>query len=466
MYEFYHPDEPYDPKLVYKNTCKNALCFQKEHLIRVIRKGRWDKEKFERKLIEKCIRSPPADDFEIGCLVWQGYKYNDDKYGLISINGQRYPVHQLSLILKEDLREPPKDNDGQNLLSRHKCKTKLCVEKSHLEWGTAQENANDRERDGTVQRGEKSNSKLTEELVKKIRTSYLPMTDPNYKNKRTRSAELGVSFATVVRIDAGDSWDHLIEDVEFKDKVSKRKQLKKERLLESKKQFREKGIDPNEYDALTKRILSHCKEADSKPNDVAGIPCLLWTGAQRNKSGYGAIAYKGSDCQTHILMCEMKMGYKKPKGLVTRHLCNIRSCCRPEHLEFSTNSVNQIDSVLIGRKNIKLTIVDVKNIRKIPINQIDYKALAEKYKVKPNAIKNIINKKSWNFIKDDEDNIDINSIKQVDSEDVVDSADNEENECTSTTSSTTSTRSSTTSTTTSSTTTSSIKPMLSLTFIK
>lgn len=56
------------------------------------------------------------------------------------------------------------------LVVRHKCKVKKCVNPEHLELGTVAENNLDKIRDGTINRGEKVwNTKLTETQVKEIR---------------------------------------------------------------------------------------------------------------------------------------------------------------------------------------------------------------------------------------------------------------------------------------------------------
>jgi hypothetical protein len=59
--------------------------------------------------------------------------------------------------------------------------------------------------------------------------------------------------------------------------------------------------------------------------------CWLWTGYVNDK-GYGYFNRKG----VHRLM----MG-DIPEGMEVDHLCNVRNCCNPEHLEIVTKSENE-----------------------------------------------------------------------------------------------------------------------------
>ena len=66
--------------------------------------------------------------------------------------------------------------------------------------------------------------------------------------------------------------------------------------------------------------------------------CWLWTGAMNN-TGYGAFWFNGRITKAHRASYELFVG-KIPDGLQLDHLCRIRCCVNPEHLEPVTGSEN------------------------------------------------------------------------------------------------------------------------------
>lgn len=67
--------------------------------------------------------------------------------------------------------------------------------------------------------------------------------------------------------------------------------------------------------------------------------CWKWTGAI-NGYGYGIFFWDGSK-YAHRLAYEMLVG-PIPKGLHIDHLCRVRECVRPAHLEPVTPAVNAL----------------------------------------------------------------------------------------------------------------------------
>lgn len=63
-------------------------------------------------------------------------------------------------------------------------------------------------------------------------------------------------------------------------------------------------------------------------------PCWLWTGT-RNDSGYGTLSWNGKTRLVHRLAYEASRGVI-PEGRHLDHLCRIRHCFNPEHLEPKT----------------------------------------------------------------------------------------------------------------------------------
>lgn len=64
--------------------------------------------------------------------------------------------------------------------------------------------------------------------------------------------------------------------------------------------------------------------------------CIKWTGAL-DRDGYGRV---GRDCDlAHRVAYEREFG-PIPEGLEIDHLCRVRSCVNPEHLEPVTHAEN------------------------------------------------------------------------------------------------------------------------------
>ncbi|MEO7118432.1 MAG: HNH endonuclease signature motif containing protein, partial [Candidatus Limnocylindrales bacterium] len=68
-----------------------------------------------------------------------------------------------------------------------------------------------------------------------------------------------------------------------------------------------------------------------------GWICLVWTGSLAN--GYGRFWLKGRLVPAHRLAWEMANG-PIPSGMQLDHLCRMRSCVRPDHLEPVTQREN------------------------------------------------------------------------------------------------------------------------------
>lgn len=77
--------------------------------------------------------------------------------------------------------------------------------------------------------------------------------------------------------------------------------------------------------------------------------CWIWLG-HVNPKGYGKFSrYKGSPVMAHRWSYEYFVG-EIPKGLVLDHLCGVKNCVNPEHLEPVTNKENLIRGE-VGKKN-------------------------------------------------------------------------------------------------------------------
>jgi hypothetical protein len=78
-------------------------------------------------------------------------------------------------------------------------------------------------------------------------------------------------------------------------------------------------------------------EADYEPITESG--CWLWTGVERNGKGYGRFFFDGKNRLAHRWSYEHFKG-PIPKGLELDHLCRVRGCVNPDHLEAVTHKEN------------------------------------------------------------------------------------------------------------------------------
>ena len=68
--------------------------------------------------------------------------------------------------------------------------------------------------------------------------------------------------------------------------------------------------------------------------------CWIWKGALA--AGYGSVRVNYRHTYAHHLAYELFVG-KIPQGLLVRHLCDIRCCVNPKHLELGTYRDNLLD---------------------------------------------------------------------------------------------------------------------------
>jgi hypothetical protein len=82
---------------------------------------------------------------------------------------------------------------------------------------------------------------------------------------------------------------------------------------------------------------------------VADSGCWIWTGAKIT-AGYGNTTIGRKFFYTHRATLKFLKGDDR-QGLVCDHLCRVRACCNPEHLEFVTNQENTLrgDSAAFNR---------------------------------------------------------------------------------------------------------------------
>lgn len=394
-YQIYNPDIVLTNSETVVATCGKNTCFAKEHLVVKSKKSEWNPDEAWIKIQAMSNRADVIENQEIGCLLWQGQK--DKKgYGVISIFGKKYPVHLLSVMIKDKITEIPKDNLGRRLVTRHQCKEKRCCEPSHLLLGTFDENNfDDKMRDGIIPRGEDvHNSTLTVEQVVAIKNSWKPLTDPEWISAEERAKLFNVPKHQIHSIDNG-TWAHIKGKND--EQVQNRVKAKKELQQKTREQVRKNGIPRKDYIMLKEEIYGKSTIQEAKDNDINNVPCRLW-GGYVHPSGYGRLQYKYSLFLAHVIICEWKNNMKKPEGMVTRHLCGNKLCVEEHHLQFGTNRENMIDALEKKELKGKLDFEKAAEIR----SELDkdsskkkYEELAAKYNVTPATVKSLKHNNAW-----------------------------------------------------------------------
>ena len=79
--------------------------------------------------------------------------------------------------------------------------------------------------------------------------------------------------------------------------------------------------------------------------------CWLYAGHTSN--GYGRIWWDGREQQAHRVMWEIVSQKPAPKGLHLDHLCRVRCCINPDHLEPVTSRENTLRGVGVAAKYAK-----------------------------------------------------------------------------------------------------------------
>ena len=90
-------------------------------------------------------------------------------------------------------------------------------------------------------------------------------------------------------------------------------------------------------------MMNRIDSFESKYEPTTESGCWLWLGTTK-PYGYGNFAYMGESWRAHRFSYEH---FKGPitKGLEVDHLCRVRSCVNPDHLE----AVTHLENVRRGR---------------------------------------------------------------------------------------------------------------------
>lgn len=379
LYEQYYSTILNDNTLVLKSTCDTHHCVNPEHFVLSDRKIPETKEDTWKRLLS---HSHEVDDH----IVWNRSNLST------SFRGNSVTAHRISYIIHNNNMEPiPTHNEhGETLVIRHKCTVKNCINPHHLEIGTASENSfEDRIRDGTLMRGEKSSSvKITKELASKIKLSRFKKGEPLYKTQRDRAKQFGVNLSRITQIDSGNSWGHLL-DRNGKTSPDKRKQRQKYT-----NKARAHVWTSQDYEAIIPMLKLQVEYTSENKKDQS-IPGDCWEySGFRNPDSYGRKMYLGLNSFTHILACEAKNGSRKKPHEVTRHLCGNHPCCNPQHVEFGTSSENSLDTL----KHNGGRVLQKEDVLDIRASDESCSILGKRYSVTRGTIYKIKKRKMWKHI--------------------------------------------------------------------
>lgn len=118
--------------------------------------------------------------------------------------------------------------------------------------------------------------------------------------------------------------------------------------------------------------------------------CWLWTGNTQN-NGYGQL---WPHRLVHRFAYELLRGPIAP-GLVIDHLCRVRSCCNPDHLDACEPKVNSRRSPLVA----KLNEDDVRTVHALRANGASSAVIADAVGVCPWTIREIVAGRMWRGVR-------------------------------------------------------------------
>lgn len=126
--------------------------------------------------------------------------------------------------------------------------------------------------------------------------------------------------------------------------------------------------------------------------------CWLWVGCKCPK-GYGVVNLNNKAYRSHRVAYEYWMEKEIPRDKVINHLCSVRNCVNPHHLEVVTQRENVRKGLTKGPKNhfAKLTQEIVDEIRsKWATGNYLKKELAKEYNLSATHVGDLIRMKWWN----------------------------------------------------------------------
>lgn len=316
------------------------------------------------KMLSYCRR-----DKETGCLLWQGSK-NANGYGTFLWRDKTVLVHR-----KQYQWHNPEVKLTSDILIRHKCiQTTNCIEISHLEHGTRQQNAQDKDRDGTLPKGEAHyRSKLSKAKV------LLIFNNEDNLSTQQLAKEHGVTYGAIRNIQSGRTWNHVTGVLSEAD---------------SEKQHYQYGqVTPQGIQAAVKRIEKHILPPENRSDRGQKYDCIE-TDYREDACGYKHCSVRGNTKKVHIVMYQhFKLrGNPVPNNQCIRHfVCDNPRCCNVEHMRLGTAKQNSHDRVKTAQRKEIMTIYNSKG-------QGTIEERANRFRKRKSYIENIDVGRSYNWL--------------------------------------------------------------------
>lgn len=359
-----HPEMKSAARVHVISSCKNARCVNVAHLM-IEPQGLTDKAAI-RERIEK------GATYNGECLISR-LQPNVKGYGYFKLGKKTQALHRVVYWVHSDFESI---DDLSNVIVRHKCRNKMCVRGDHYETGTVDDNAADRNRDGTQRRGETHQfATIGLKKAQAIADSWYPRRHEAYVSLAKRAMCFGVSQSLVSHIDGRTGWHEVIHP---------------NGLPPKKRKYRKQADIPavtfsaEDQSFMLDRLMNESIPIEEL-NVHCGTSCWLTTKVR--------MGHKARERNVHVWAAEVAAGrFAKPRE-VARHLCGNGACVNPEHLKLGTHRENVRDKYVHGTAG-KLDMEAVGRIRSLGIST---KLLAAQYGVAESTIRDVKARRSWNI---------------------------------------------------------------------
>lgn len=318
LFEMFHRKQFDRRKGTLENTCGNKKCVLPEHHILISTHDEYIQFHRQR-VIEKMIaNSTLLDD---GCRIWNGTK--DVKgYGQFHIQKRCYYTHRAWYMLTH----PDMTESEKKLHVLHNCKNKSCFIHSRL--GTPIDNAEDRVRDGTCNRGTNCyRASITEETAKQI---YALARRPHTRYADAVAHQFNTTKSVVLKIWGHVNWCHVTCPEKVEQNIIARRQ--RQAISFARTPTKE------DYEKAVARLMATCT-LDSNG--------CLQSSLRKDPKGYTCMSFLGKMKSAHIIVAECFLNDCKriPKGKEIAHSCKGK-CVLTSHLRIATHKENMIEEGL------------------------------------------------------------------------------------------------------------------------